>query len=164
MMNRLRNNESPITTWFGGMLWTPSALRTSENTMTMRVKLVNMMTSDGATDSSVKPMMRMIDSLGGPSPSSAPRSTLKLTTPVSPSSPITSAMSSGTSIVGVSTGSGTVGSSISCAPAGAEELTSARKNTAPSKRRRRGSVCTSGCGRSDRRASTGSGATHGPFP
>src|SRR6266536_6568374 len=38
MMNRLRNRASPTTTWLGGIVGRPSALRVIESTITMRVK------------------------------------------------------------------------------------------------------------------------------
>ena len=57
--NRLRNNESPITTWFGGIAVRPSALRVSESTITMRVKLVSITMSAGAIASTVSNKMMM---------------------------------------------------------------------------------------------------------
>ena len=50
---RLRNSESPITTWFGGIAVSPIALRVSESTITIRVKLVSITISAGAIASTV---------------------------------------------------------------------------------------------------------------
>ena len=58
---RLRNSASPITTWLGGMAVSPSALRVSESTITMRVKLVSITISAGAMASRVS--NRMITTL-----------------------------------------------------------------------------------------------------
>ncbi len=60
MTKRLRNNERPITTWLGGIDGSPSALRVSESTITMRVKLVSMTSSAGATASTVSNRMMMM--------------------------------------------------------------------------------------------------------
>ena len=78
MTNRLRNNASPITTWFGGIDGRPSALRVSDSTMTMRVKLVSMTRSAGATASTVSRRMMMMLWPGFllPLPSREPKSTL----------------------------------------------------------------------------------------
>ena len=69
--NRLRKSASPITTWFGGIAGKPSALRVSESTITMRVKLVNMTSSAGATASTVSNRMitMLCDGLFLPVPS-----------------------------------------------------------------------------------------------
>src|SRR3954447_24277994 len=64
MMNRLRNRASPTTTWLGGIDCRPRALRVSESTMTMRVKLVIIMSSAGAIDISVSATMIVRLSLG----------------------------------------------------------------------------------------------------
>ncbi|MNU06329.1 hypothetical protein D3C72_2514940 [compost metagenome] len=40
MMKKVRNRESPITTWFGGACITPRAWRNSESTITTRVNAV----------------------------------------------------------------------------------------------------------------------------
>ena len=55
--NRLRNSASPITTWFGGIAVRPSALRVSDSTITMRVKLVSITISAGAIASTVSSRM-----------------------------------------------------------------------------------------------------------
>src|SRR3954453_20773155 len=59
--NRLRNIASPITTWFGGIDVSPIALRVSDSTITMRVKLVSITISAGAIASTVS--IRMITTL-----------------------------------------------------------------------------------------------------
>src|SRR5579862_7580555 len=64
MMNSVMNSASPAMTWLGGTVCTPSALRVSESTMITRVKLVSMMSSAGATLSSVRKMMMVRLSLG----------------------------------------------------------------------------------------------------
>ena len=53
MTNSERNSASPVITWLGGIDCRPTALRAMVSTTTIRVKLVRMITSDGATDSSV---------------------------------------------------------------------------------------------------------------
>ena len=58
--NRLRNIARPITTWFGGIAVSPSALRVSESTITMRVKLVSITISAGAIASTVSNRMMMM--------------------------------------------------------------------------------------------------------
>src|SRR5947209_9180745 len=62
--NRLRNRASPTTTWLGGIDCSPRALRVSESTMTMRVKLVIIINRAGAIDSSVSATMIVMLSLG----------------------------------------------------------------------------------------------------
>src|SRR4051794_33783458 len=62
--NRLRKRARPTTTWLGGIDCKPSALRVSESTMTMRVKLVIIMRSAGATVSSVSATMMVMLWLG----------------------------------------------------------------------------------------------------
>src|SRR5438105_4489712 len=71
---KLRNMASPTITWLGGIVWSPRALRVSDSTITMRVKLVSMMSSAGATDSSV--MSTMIIRLWLGLPPTPPRSRL----------------------------------------------------------------------------------------
>src|SRR4051794_27619804 len=61
MRNRLMKSARPTSTWLGGTVGTPSALRASVSTMMMRVKLVSMISSAGATERSViRMMMRML--------------------------------------------------------------------------------------------------------
>src|SRR5437763_5607926 len=62
--NRLRKSERPTTTWLGGIDCSPRALRVSDRTMTMRVKLVIIISRAGATDSSVSAMMMVTLSVG----------------------------------------------------------------------------------------------------
>jgi hypothetical protein len=49
----VRNSARPISTWLGGMFCMPIALRMNDSTMMMRVKPVSMMSSEGASDSTV---------------------------------------------------------------------------------------------------------------
>ena len=53
MMKKVIKIEMPMRSWFAGALGTPSAVRTNPKTITMRVKLVISMMSDGASVSSV---------------------------------------------------------------------------------------------------------------
>src|SRR5688572_1860465 len=71
---KLRNMASPTITWLGGIVWSPRALRVSDSTITMRVKLVSMISSAGATASSV--MSTMISRLWLGFPPMPPRSRL----------------------------------------------------------------------------------------
>src|SRR3954447_23916268 len=64
MMNRLRNSDSPASTWFGGTDWSPSALRVSESTTKILVKLVTSNSSDGAIVMTVSSSSRVSDWLG----------------------------------------------------------------------------------------------------
>src|SRR4051812_25096987 len=57
MMNRLRNRASPASTWLGGMLVSPSALRVMPSTMKILVKQVQSSNRAGATESTVRPSM-----------------------------------------------------------------------------------------------------------
>src|SRR3954453_9523501 len=57
MTNRLRKSERPTTTWLGGMLCRPRAFRVNDSTMTMRVKLVIIMSRAGAIEIRVRAMM-----------------------------------------------------------------------------------------------------------
>src|SRR2546423_13921802 len=50
---KLRNMARPTITWLGGIVCRPRGLGVRQSTMTMRVKPVSMMSSAGATDSSV---------------------------------------------------------------------------------------------------------------
>src|SRR5690349_21546676 len=67
MMNRLRNNASPASTWFGGTLLSPSALRVIESTTKIFENDVHSSSSAGATDSTVSARMMTIELLGLPS-------------------------------------------------------------------------------------------------
>ena len=51
------NSDRPIRIWLGGNCCVPSAWRSSDSTMTMRVKLVIMIRIAGASDSTVSRMM-----------------------------------------------------------------------------------------------------------
>src|SRR3954454_9782960 len=64
--NRLRNSARPASTWFGGMLGTPSALRVSESTTMILVKLVPRTSSAGATAMIVSSRMMTTGWLGLP--------------------------------------------------------------------------------------------------
>src|SRR4051812_30543845 len=68
MMNRVRNSASPASTWLGGMLVRPSALRVIPRTMKTLVNDVQSSSRDGATESTVMPRM-MISEVGGLVPS-----------------------------------------------------------------------------------------------
>src|SRR5947209_2538646 len=61
---RLRNRARPTTTWLGGMACRPKALRVSDSTMTMRVKLVIIIKMAGATVRSVSATMIVMLWLG----------------------------------------------------------------------------------------------------
>ena len=54
MTKKVRNRDSPITTWFGGADCVPMAWRSSESTITMRVKPVIMSSTAGRKDKAVK--------------------------------------------------------------------------------------------------------------
>ena len=54
MTKKVRNSARPITTWFGGAACVPSAWRSSDSTMTMRVKLVISSSTAGRKLSAVK--------------------------------------------------------------------------------------------------------------
>ena len=54
MTKKVRNSDSPMTTWFGGAACVPSAWRSSPSTMTMRVKPVISSSVAGRNDSAVK--------------------------------------------------------------------------------------------------------------
>ena len=64
MMNRLRNSDRPASTWFGGTDCSPSALRVSDSTTKILVKLVTSSSSDGAIASTVTSSSTVIDWLG----------------------------------------------------------------------------------------------------
>src|SRR3954453_287067 len=66
MTNRLRNRASPARTWFGGMLGTPSALRVSDSTTMIFVKLVPSLSSAGAMARTVIRRMMTTGWLGLP--------------------------------------------------------------------------------------------------
>ncbi len=53
MTKAVRNKASEITTELGGAVAVPSAVRSSDNTTTMRVKDVIMIRIDGASESTV---------------------------------------------------------------------------------------------------------------
>jgi len=53
MTNSVRNSDSPISTWFGGVCGVPSACLRIASTMTMRVKAVIDSSSAGSTVSAV---------------------------------------------------------------------------------------------------------------
>ena len=53
MTKKVRNSARPISTMLGGVLWVASALRSSDSTMTMRVKAVTITSRLGASDSTV---------------------------------------------------------------------------------------------------------------
>jgi len=51
MMKKVRNSASPSNTWLGGEVCVPIAVRSSANTMMMRVKHVIISTTAGRKDS-----------------------------------------------------------------------------------------------------------------
>ncbi len=65
-MNRLRKSASPAMTWFGGIVWRPSALRAIESTTKTLVNDETMISSPGATERSVTPRRVTIESAGDP--------------------------------------------------------------------------------------------------
>src|SRR5918911_550623 len=69
--NRVRNSAMPASTWFGGTVVSPSALRVRDSTTRILVKLVHMSSSAGATPSAVSARIATIEVLG-----LAPRSRL----------------------------------------------------------------------------------------
>src|SRR4051812_13984513 len=64
MMNRLRNRARPATTWLGGMLVRPRALRVMPRTMKTLVNDVHSSSRAGATESTVRPSMITSDEAG----------------------------------------------------------------------------------------------------
>ncbi len=111
MMNRLRNSDRPTITWFGGIACTPRALRVSESTMTMRVKLVHRMSSAGAIDMTVSSSTTTTARLGASLPPS--RSTV--------SEPVSTPGTAGAAGAGAATASAVVPLSCSAAGAGAAD-------------------------------------------
>src|SRR4051794_26523397 len=77
MMNRLRNSASPASTWLGGMLVRPSALRVIPRTMKILVNDVQSSSRAGATESTVRPIM-MTSEVAGLLPSGLVPLTLRL--------------------------------------------------------------------------------------
>ena len=76
MMNRLRNSASPASTWFGGIVGRPSALRVSDSTTIILVKRCTAGAAPGATDSTVSSRMMLTVWLGLPTPGSRLTETL----------------------------------------------------------------------------------------
>jgi hypothetical protein len=68
MMKSDKKRANPARSWLGGTFWRPRAWRVRESTMIMRVKLVRMINSEGATARSVRPMMMTRLVLGLPAP------------------------------------------------------------------------------------------------
>jgi hypothetical protein len=66
MMNKLKNKASPTSTWFGGIVCNPKALRVSDSTTMIFVKLVHSIKAAGATEMTVIIKMMTIDWLGFP--------------------------------------------------------------------------------------------------
>src|SRR3954452_24275119 len=66
MMNKLTNKASPATTWLGGTVVRPIALRVIERTTKTFVKDVVSSSRAGATDSRVSAIRMTIDWLGLP--------------------------------------------------------------------------------------------------
>src|SRR5581483_758355 len=66
--NRLRKSDSPASTWLGGTDCSPSALRVSDSTTKILVKLVTISSRDGATASTVTNISTDSDWLGLPPP------------------------------------------------------------------------------------------------
>jgi hypothetical protein len=54
MTKKVRNKDRPMITWLGGADWVPSAWRSRDRTMTMRVKPVIISRMAGRKDSAVK--------------------------------------------------------------------------------------------------------------
>ncbi len=63
MIKKVRNSASPTRTWFGGEVWVPSAWRSSERTMMMRVKLVIINRPAGMNVSAVSVIRVWMDSV-----------------------------------------------------------------------------------------------------
>ena len=53
MTNNVRNSDSATSTWLEGVDCTPSAWRSNDSTMTMRVKLVINNSTEGRNDNAV---------------------------------------------------------------------------------------------------------------
>jgi hypothetical protein len=68
MMKSDKKRANPARSWLGGTFWRPRAWRVRESTMIIRVKLVSMMSSAGATARRVRPMMMTRLVLGLPAP------------------------------------------------------------------------------------------------
>src|SRR6185312_12217753 len=68
MMNSERISDSPASTWFGGTVWVPRALRVSESTMNTRGNPVIRISTEGATASTVRTIMMRTDVEGFFSP------------------------------------------------------------------------------------------------
>src|SRR4051794_23982964 len=66
MTNSDRNSASPTSTWFGGTLCVPIALRTSDRTTTIFVNAVHISSTAGATPSTVTSRMIWTTWLGCP--------------------------------------------------------------------------------------------------
>src|SRR3954467_15234597 len=64
MMNRLRKSASPASTWFGGDCCRPRALRVRPSTTRILVKLVQVSTMAGSSESRVIVRMTDTDELG----------------------------------------------------------------------------------------------------
>ena len=54
MTKNVRNSASPISTWLGGVVCVPSAWRSNDSTMTMRVKLLIIRMMAGRKPSDVR--------------------------------------------------------------------------------------------------------------
>ena len=54
MTKKVRNSDRPMITWLGGAVCVPSAMRSSDSTMTMRVKTVVSSSSAGRKPSAVR--------------------------------------------------------------------------------------------------------------
>src|SRR5919206_3335573 len=66
--NSVRNSAIPVSTWLGGELCSPSALRVSPSTTMILVNEVHSSSTDGATASTVIARISVIDVLGVPPP------------------------------------------------------------------------------------------------
>ena len=75
-MNRLRKSASPASTWFGGIVGVPSALRVSDSTTITLVNAVHSTSRAGAIDSTVSSRMMLTVWLGLPTPGSRSTETL----------------------------------------------------------------------------------------
>src|SRR5947209_18621356 len=66
--NRVRNSAIPVSTWLGGEVCRPSALRVSPSTTMILVNEVQSSSADGATASTVIARISVMDVLGLPPP------------------------------------------------------------------------------------------------
>src|SRR4051794_30972131 len=129
MMKRLRKSASPASTWFGGIVGVPRALRVRDRTTMTLVNAVHSTSRAGAIDSTVSSRMMLTVWLGLPTPGSRSTETLPglFTAPEGPGAGLTAELGRGAGVGLGAAGAMAVTAGMKLGAAGADRAMAARE-------------------------------------